>query len=145
MWYLKKFEELTNLELQKIYKERVKVFVVEQHCFYQEVDDNDLIALHLFSTEKDDIVAYARIIPGDIVSIGRILVNNKYRKKKLGKVLVEKALEVSKEHFPNKEIHISAQAYLKDFYSSIGFEKLEKDYYLEDGIPHYNMIYKKRG
>lgn len=145
MWYLKKFEELTNLELQRIYKERVKVFIVEQHCFYQEVDDDDLIALHLFSTEKDDIVAYARIIPSDIVSIGRILVNDKYRKKKIGKVLVEKALEVSKEYFPNKDIHISAQAYLKDFYSSIGFEKLEKDYYLEDGIPHYNMIYKKRG
>lgn len=41
------FDELTVRQLQQIYKLRVAVFVVEQACPYQEVDDTDLTAWHL--------------------------------------------------------------------------------------------------
>ena len=41
-----------------------------------------------------------------------------------------------------KKIKISAQSYLKSFYSSHGF-KAEGEEYLEDGIPHTAMFTKK--
>lgn len=44
---IKAFQQLTNTELFQIYKLRTKVFVVEQNCAYQEVDEDDLIAEHL--------------------------------------------------------------------------------------------------
>lgn len=42
---IKKFSELTTTELFNIYKLRVAVFIVEQKCYYQEVDDDDLIPI----------------------------------------------------------------------------------------------------
>ncbi len=36
---LKSFNELTIVELYEILKVRVKIFVVEQKCAYQEIDD----------------------------------------------------------------------------------------------------------
>lgn len=45
---IKAFNELTNEELFEIYKLRVSVFVVEQNCAYQEVDDADKAAYHIY-------------------------------------------------------------------------------------------------
>ena len=38
-----------------------------------------------------------------------------------------------------KNIEISAQKYLKDFYTDLGYEFTGSEY-LEDGIPHIRMI-----
>ncbi|VEI48593.1 acetyltransferase [Actinobacillus equuli] len=48
-WQTKSFEQLSTTELFEIYKLRTAVFVVEQDCPYQEVDDKDLIAYHHFA------------------------------------------------------------------------------------------------
>lgn len=42
----KHFSELSAEELFEIYKLRVSVFVVEQKCPYQEMDDADRAAYH---------------------------------------------------------------------------------------------------
>lgn len=39
--------ELTPRELVTIFKERTSVFVVEQTCYYQEVDDEDYQCFHV--------------------------------------------------------------------------------------------------
>lgn len=39
-------------------------------------------------------------------------------------------------------IKIQAQAYLLNFYGSLGFKSVSKEY-LEDNIPHIDMLYKK--
>lgn len=44
---LKKFDELTNIELYNLLKERTLVFVVEQNCPYPEVDGKDPFSYHL--------------------------------------------------------------------------------------------------
>ncbi|MBU5482128.1 hypothetical protein [Blautia sp. MSJ-19] len=41
----KTFDELTTAELYEIYKLRISVFVVEQNCPYQEIDDADKVAI----------------------------------------------------------------------------------------------------
>ena len=49
---VKPFAELTTAELHAIYTARVTVFVVEQACPYQEVDAQDLTALHSLTAKK---------------------------------------------------------------------------------------------
>ncbi len=72
MWSIKTFSELTTTELYAIYELRVKTFVVEQQRIYQEVDDTDLKAYHVFKTVNQNIVAYARIFTeDDHLSFGR--------------------------------------------------------------------------
>lgn len=54
-WFLKRFEELTNIELYNILKERTAVFVVEQNCPYPEVDGKDPHSYHLYKEENGEI------------------------------------------------------------------------------------------
>lgn len=139
MWLCKQFEELSTYELFLIYKVRTEVFVVEQHCAYPEVDNKDLISRHLFYLEKDQTLAYARIIPEkNTVHFGRVLVAQSARQGGLGRKLVEQVLNMIKIYFPDKKVHIQAQEYLSHFYQSFGFKAMS-EVYLEDGISHLDM------
>ncbi len=46
--FVRRFNELSLTELFEIYRLRVAVFVVEQKCPYQEIDDFDKAAIHVF-------------------------------------------------------------------------------------------------
>ena len=61
--FVKAFDELTTEELFEIYKLRSAVFVVEQQCVYQDIDDLDKVALHLWLEEDGNILSYLRILP----------------------------------------------------------------------------------
>lgn len=45
---VKYFNELTTTELYEILKSRAEIFVVEQNCIYQDLDDKDYHSLHIF-------------------------------------------------------------------------------------------------
>ncbi|QLD32387.1 GNAT family N-acetyltransferase [Mannheimia varigena] len=140
-WYAKGFDELTTLELFDIYKLRTAVFVVEQNCPYQEVDDKDLQAVHFFAKNAKNLTAYCRLIPAEEgVHIGRVLVVKENRGSGLARELVQKAMDYCCEHFLTQSIHAQAQSYLQEFYESFGF-KAVSGVYLEDGIPHLDMVY----
>lgn len=142
-WHIKAFTELSHVELWQIYQSRVHVFVVEQNCPYQEVDAEDLHALHLFAEQNGRLAAYCRIIAEDTrVRIGRVLVVPSFRKSGLGRVLMRQALQAVQQRFPGQEIRIQAQLYLQGFYESLGFRKIS-DEYSEDGIPHIDMLQQK--
>lgn len=143
MWKIKAFQHLTTEELFDILKERVTVFVVEQECPYPEIDDFDKESIHLFKQNQEGaLLCYCRLIPDhDCIKLGRVLVVEEYRKKAYGKSLVEKALDYCQEHYPNRPVFAQAQAYLQNFYGSFGFEAIS-DVYLEDNIPHIDMIKK---
>ena len=51
---------------------------------------------------------------------------------------MKKSIEKAKKLYNKKKIKISAQEYLKNFYTDIGFKHTGKSY-LEDGIPHIEM------
>ncbi len=143
-WVLKKFENLSPLELYKIMQLRAEVFVVEQNCVYQDVDGKDLKSLHLFGTnESDEVIAYSRIVPAGIsfkeISIGRVVSSPKARGTRVGKELMKQSLEKIKELYGNVPIRIGAQCYLKKFYADLGFVA-EGEEYLEDNIPHIEML-----
>lgn len=138
-YHVKEFEKLTTKEFLEIVKLRIAVFVVEQNCPYQEVDDTDEIAWHTWLQEGLDIVGYTRIFENeDSVTFGRVIVNPDYRGKKLGNKLLEETLKVVEDKYPTRPIIIGAQAHLTEFYGAFGFE-VSSDVYLEDNIPHVNM------
>ena len=142
-WKMKKFNELSVRELFDLYKLRTAIFVVEQNCPYQEVDDKDLQAVHVCGYINNDLVAYCRILPKNVsyneVSIGRVAVDEKYRKKSYGKQLMQQAISYINQEMGEESIRISAQTYLKRFYEELGFFQ-QKEEYLEDGIPHIEML-----
>ncbi len=140
---VKRFNELSTEELYKILRLRSEVFVVEQDCVYQDVDNKDQKALHVVGEKDGEIVAYTRIFkPGDYfdnVSIGRVVVSQDQRKYGLGKQIMQASLAAIDQKFPNKAIEISAQSYLLKFYTELGFNAFGEEY-LEDGIPHRRML-----
>lgn len=138
-YHVKKFATLTTKEFLEIVKLRIAVFVVEQNCPYQEVDDADELAWHTWLQKGSDIVGYTRIIDrGDSVTFGRVIVNPDYRGRKFGNKLLEETLKVIEDKYPNRPILIGAQAHLTNFYGTFGFEATS-DVYLEDDIPHIQM------
>lgn len=143
---VKSFDELTKINLYQILRLRSEVFVVEQNCVYQDIDNLDQKALHLFIDINDEIVAYTRLFnKGDYydeASIGRVLVDKKFRKKNFGHLIIEKSKETIFSCFNTTVIVVSAQLYLKDFYTSHDFIQKGEDY-LEDGIPHIKMFINK--
>lgn len=143
---IKKFNELTIDELYEILRVRAEVFVVEQNCPYLDPDGKDRDSEHLMFWEDEKIIAYARVLkPGisyEESSIGRVLVTEEYRKKSLGKKLVQEAINHIIEAWEEKKIRISAQGYLIRFYEELGFKSVS-EMYMEDDIPHIEMLYKK--
>lgn len=139
---VKTLDQLTAKELCKIMEERVKVFVVEQHCPYQEVDEQDYSAYHLIlRDDQETMVGYTRIMDKDDshATFGRVLVLKDFRGKHYGRQLVQATIDETKKLFPEKKIQIQAQAYLQKFYESFGFQPISK-VYLEDNIPHLDMV-----
>ena len=143
-WQLKKFEELTVNELYAIMRLRAEVFVVEQNCPYQDADGKDLKAWHLMGSDAEgELVAFSRLLPTGVsyeeVSIGRVVSSPKVRGTGAGKELMTQSLAEIEKLFGNVPVRIGAQLYLKTFYESFGFV-LQGEEYLEDGIPHVEML-----
>ena len=141
--YVKRFSELNTQELYDVLQLRSQVFVVEQDCVYQDMDGKDRKALHIIGVQDHKIIAYTRCFaPGDYfpeASIGRVVVEEKFRKDGFGHKIMKASIEAIKTHFSTELIKLSAQTYLKEFYENHGF-KTQGSPYLEDGIPHIAMI-----
>lgn len=147
-WNLCTFEELTNRELYGILRLRSEVFVVEQNCAYLDLDDKDYFAKHLTCFLHHESVAYCRILaPGisyaDAASIGRVVNAKSVRGWGIGRELMQRALQQCELDFPDAQIRISAQNYLKQFYESLGFRPASETY-IEDNILHLEMLWEKK-
>lgn len=145
-WKIKAFDQISLQELYTILTLRTNVFVVEQACPYPEVDGKDPNCLHLLGTINGELVAYLRILPAglryDEVSIGRVVIKPSHRGKGLGRLMMEQAIHCITNEWKESQIKIGAQSYLEKFYQSLGFEPVS-EVYLEDDIPHLDMLYSK--
>lgn len=137
---IKHFNELTTDELLEIMQLRVSVFVVEQHCPYQDIDGYDKLAYHLYYKEDGKIQAYLRVLPQntlyDGVSIGRVI--SVKRRCGLATALLREGIAVAVEKFGARGITVGAQTYARRLYEGVGFAATSEEY-LEDGIPHVHM------
>lgn len=146
-WHHKHFTALSTTELYQILQLRNEVFIVEQRCPFQDLDDKDFECFHLmgFDTDAQKLVAYTRLVPEGVsyqeASIGRVVTAPQARSGGVGKELMQKSINLLAELYGNIPLKIGAQLYLKKFYESFGFQQIE-DVYLEDGIEHI-MMYRK--
>ena len=144
-WHIATFNELSNDDLYQILKRRTDIFVVEQNCAYPELDNNDQKSTHYYLKKGEEIIAYARIIPKGskypVVSIGRVLVTEENRGHGYARELMVRVINFIKNEWNEQTIQIQAQEYLNDFYSSLGFKQISEPY-LEDGIPHIDMLFE---
>jgi ElaA protein len=150
-WQSKSFKELSLDELYDLLKLRIDVFVVEQTCFYPDLDNADrhidtihLIGYDLCNNQTPKLAGYLRILPkgetyDDYISIGRVATAESHRGQGLGHQLMQQALEACNQYFPQQKIKISAQEHLERYYNQYGFIKVSP-MYLEDDIPHIAML-----
>jgi ElaA protein len=142
-WLLKKFEQLSPYQVYAILQLRNEVFVVEQHCVFQDADDKDLHCYHLMGFNDNKLVAYTRIVPPEViykeVSIGRVVTSPLVRRTGAGRQLMQQSIHTAYDLFGSVPIKIGAQLYLKKFYESFGFNQAS-EVYLEDGIEHIYML-----
>lgn len=143
-WQTKHYPDLSLNEFHDIIALRMEAFVVEQNCPYQDLDGKDKKAYHILCRDgKGDIVATARILPPGVayndVAIGRVVVSDSIRGNGVGHELMKNAIDFSIQEFGNEPIRISAQKHLEEYYAKHQFKSTGKEY-LEDGIPHVEML-----
>ena len=141
---IKPYNDLSKDQFFDILKLRIEIFVVEQCCYYQELDNEDKEAFHVSIYYDGIIVAVGRIIPNlhnKEVKIGRIAVKIEHRKKGLAYKMMKDIMNFISKKYKNFSVLLSAQTYLIEFYQSFGFKEIGNTY-LEDGIEHINMVLK---
>ena len=96
---------------------------------------------HLVIFSVGEAVATGRVIPygEDTVKIGRIAVKKEKRGLHLGEKIVLELLRKSKEDGA-KTVRVGAQTHAVGFYEKCGFSLLGTPEYMEENIPHYDMI-----
>ncbi len=138
---VKRFEELTLAELYEILRLRSAVFVVEQTCPYQDIDNKDQAAIHLWLSDEDGIAAYLRVMDKGVydeeVAIGRVI--SLRRRQGYALQLLQEGVRVAREAFGAQLISVEAQVYARSLYEKAGFRQASEEF-LEDGIPHIRML-----
>ena len=136
------FDSISKEELYDVLNLRQRVFIIEQDCFYEDLDYADQDANHLLLYKDNKLIGYSRVFaPGvkyNTASIGRIVTDFNYRGLGIGKEITIESIEFIKKNYPDSDITISAQLRLRKFYKNIGFVE-EGNKYLEDGIEHIKM------
>ncbi len=146
-WHWLDFEALGVARLYALLRLRSAVFVVEQRCLFQDMDDLDAQALHVVGLrpqgDSTELVACARCFPPGVAfaeaSIGRVAVRADARGTGLAHALVTQAVSALESQWGAQPIRIGAQAHLAGFYAQHGFVDVGRPY-VEDGIPHLEML-----
>ena len=138
---VKHFNELSVHELYEILKTRFEIFVTEQECIYQDLDDKDQNAIHVFCMNDAGRVAgclrvFMRDADNGVAQIGRVVTLE--HGKGVGREILKKGVEVAKSFFDAKKIYLEAQVYAIGYYAKEGFEVVSGEF-MEDGIPHVQM------
>lgn len=136
------FGRLTLGQLYQLLKLRQEIFVLEQTCLYQDLDDKDQISVHILAEDEGQVVSCARVFwknqEEKVAQIGRMCTRMSYRGKSLSLRVMAEAVRTCKEEFGATLVYIEAQCYAIPFYEKLGF-KVSSAEFLEDGIPHVEM------
>lgn len=140
------FEQLSVDALYQLIKLRLEVFVVEQNCPYQDLDNKDTLVTtrHLYIRDGDQLIAYARCLAPGVrfdqgAAIGRVVVASQYRRRGYARVIVQEAIASCRQQWPDAPVMLSAQVYAMELYRGLGFEPTGLPYE-EDDIPHQDMV-----
>jgi ElaA protein len=133
--------DLTTDRLYALLRLRIEVFVIEQNCPYQELDQRDLepSTRHFWiasGTDQQVPLAYLRLLeqPGNRFRIGRVCTAAHARGKGLSRRLMAAALA----EIGDRESVLDAQVQVAELYRAFGYEP-QGEPFDEDGIPHVTM------
>jgi ElaA protein len=142
-WSWQRFDALGVDNLYDALQLRCRVFVLEQGP-YLDPDGVDRHAWHLLGRDASGILTgYLRVVDAGQKyaqpSIGRVIVAPESRGRGDGRALMAEGIAGCERYWPGRPIRISAQSHLERFYAGFGFERVGDDY-LEDNIPHVEML-----
>lgn len=133
--------DLSALEVHKLYKLRVDVFVAEQNTPYAEIDHTDAeqSTWHILAWNDGELVGTARIFPSAGHSVlGRLAVTPSHRGSGVSDTIIEEALRVAAERWPEQDVILDSQVPLVDFYGKYDFVA-EGEPFDDTGVPHQRM------
>lgn len=151
MYQVSALNELSPMEVHRLYKLRVDVFVNEQKCPYAEIDDIDATpsTLHTLAwsadpEERHHLLGTARLYPDQIggkpVShLGRLTLLPEARGTGLGHDLMFNVLRLALERFGTQDVYLTAQTPLVGYYEGYGFTVAGEEFD-DEGVPHTPMI-----
>ncbi len=135
------FTDLSAALLYEVLRFRQAIFVVEQGSPYPDLDGLDQRAHHLLLRVDGELAGYLRLIPhpGEArVAIGRVAVAVRLRRQGLARRMMAEALARCPRDYPDCAVTLTAQTYLAEFYSSLGFRATSAPF--DDyGVPHVDM------
>lgn len=148
--------EIDPRTLYLLVKLRQDVFAMEQGATDADLDGRDLEATTTLLWIEEpgptaeacglerEPVAHLRILPdpdgsAGVMRIGRVLVRADHRRGGVGRRLMGAALDHIEETAPGTEVHLDAQAYLEQWYASMGFTTVS-EIFMEAGIEHVAMV-----
>jgi ElaA protein len=154
-WQFARFDDLPIRDWYTVSAARIDVFVMEQNCPFQDNDGADFFSWHLLgwvdandkrelsADHKRELAAYCRIVDPGVKfpepSIGRVVTPRAFRGCGYGKLLMKEALVRHDTLYPSSANKIGAQHRLEKFYGELGFVTAS-EIYMEDGIPHVEMV-----
>lgn len=143
-WHWARFDDMGVHALHDALALRCRVFILEQGP-YQDPDDADKSSWHLLGRDAQGrTVACLRVVDPGVKyaepAIGRVATAPEARGTGAGRALVREGLARCAAAWPGRAVRISAQAHLQRFYGEVGFTTVS-DEYLEDGIPHVEMLW----
>jgi ElaA protein len=146
-WKFARFDDLAPRDWYAASAARIDVFVMEQNCPFQDLDGADFVSWHLLgwdeSNSKRELAAYCRLVDPGVKfaepSVGRVVTTMPFRLGGYGKLLMHEVCVRHDGLFPDLANRIGAQAHLQKFYEGFGFVKASEPY-IEDGIPHIEML-----
>lgn len=145
-------QQLSALEAHAVFFLRCAVFTVEQQIVAQDIDAADAHpgTRHLRLLRDGELVGYGRIVPTSreeepelgegAARVGRVAVRAEDRGTGLGRELVGRAVAEARRLYPHRPVSIHAQAHLRAFYESLGFEVTGPEF-TEAGVRHVPMRY----
>ncbi|NTW42655.1 MAG: GNAT family N-acetyltransferase [Cellulomonadaceae bacterium] len=133
--------QVDPLVLYRLLRLRVQVFVVEQHCAYEDLDGRDVEpgTELLWATDGDEVLSTVRVLhDATALRIGRVATAPAARSRGVAGELMRRAVERCTELDPTADIVLGAQAHLAPWYARFGFA-VDGEPYDEDAIPHLPM------
>ena len=146
-WQFARFDDLAMRDWYAVSTARIDVFIMEQNCPFQDNDGADFFSWHLLGwhevSGRRELAAYCRLVDPGVKfaepSIGRVITTRSFRRYGYGKQLMREALMRHDDLYPGQANRIGAQQRLEKFYGELGFTT-SSDMYIEDGIPHVEMV-----
>lgn len=135
----------TTDTLSSIYRDsiaiRAEVFIEEQKVDPSlEIDELEDQTLHIVGYEDDKAVCTARLLKKDdnSVKVQRVAVLSTYRKRGIGRQLLDFIEETAKNNLNGSRLILDSQDHAISFYEKEGYT-VQGDGFLDAGIPHHFM------